>query len=250
MSLLVTESLGKSFGGVEALRKVSIEVERGRIVALIGPNGSGKSTLINVISGVYPPDRGRVLFEGRDITGMPPHRIAEMGVVRTFQVPRVFRGMSVVENLMVAAPGREVETVTGSLLKRGRVRGHEAECLRRAEEVMEFLEIHHMRNEYAGSLSGGQQKLLALARALMTKPKLLMLDEPVAGVAPALARRIFEKILELRSRLGFLIIEHNMDVLLDFADYVYVMHRGEIVARGAPEEVLSSRQVLEVYFGE
>jgi len=248
--LLTTEGLGKSFGGVEALRDVSIEVRRGRVTALIGPNGSGKSTLINVISGIYPPDRGRVVFEGRDITGMPPHAVAELGIVRTFQVPRVFRGMSVIENMLVAAKGEGLEGVLSPFLRRGAVAQHERRCLRRAREILEFLEIDHMRNEYAGSLSGGQQKLLALARALMAEPRMLLLDEPVAGVAPALARKIFEKILELRSRLGFLIVEHNMDVLLDFADHVYVLHRGEIVAEGTPEEVLSSRQVLEVYFGE
>ncbi len=248
--MLAGRGLGKSFGGVEALRDVNIEVRRGRITALIGPNGSGKSTLINVISGVYPPDRGRVEFEGRDITSMPPHAVAELGIIRTFQVPRVFRGMSVIENMLAAAKGEGADGVLSPFFARSRVKGYELSCLRRAREILDFLEIGHMRNEYAGSLSGGQQKLLALARALMAEPRVLLLDEPVAGVAPALARKIFEKILELRNTIGFLIVEHNMDVLMDFADHVYVLHRGEVVAEGTPKEVLGSKQVLEVYFGE
>lgn len=251
MSLLELREVTKSFGGVVALNHVSMEVEEGEITALLGPNGSGKSTLINVVSGVYSPDSGSVFFSGSEITARPPHEIANLGIIRTFQVPRVFRNLSVIENMLVAAREQQGESLANTFFRWGEVRAQVERNLTKALEILEFLEIEHMKNEYAGNLSGGQQKLLAIGRALMAEPRFLLLDEPVAGVAPPLARKIFEKILELRSRgLSFLIIEHNVDVLMDFADYVYVLHRGEIVARGKPEEILESKRVLEVYFGE
>jgi|Deesub1362B_J571_1020462.scaffolds.fasta_scaffold01740_7 branched-chain amino acid transport system ATP-binding protein len=251
MGILELKEVTKSFGGVVALNRVSLEVEEGEITALLGPNGSGKSTLINVVSGVYPPDSGRIFFSGKEITSLSPHEIANLGIIRTFQVPRVFKNLSVIENMLVAAREQRGESLATTLFRWRDVRAQEEENIRKALEILEFLEIEHMKNEYAGNLSGGQQKLLALGRALMAEPKLLLLDEPVAGVAPPLARKIFEKILELRSKgLSFLIIEHNVDVLMDFAGFVYVLHRGEIVAKGKPEEILESKQVLEVYFGE
>ncbi len=249
--LLKTVELCKSFGGVRALNRVSIEVEERSIIGLLGPNGSGKSTLINVISGVYKPDSGRVYFKDREITHLSPEEIANLGLIRTFQVPRIFRTMSVLENLLVAGRNQLGDKLRNILFNYRRVLKEEKELREKAMEILEFLEIEHLARAPGESLSGGQQKLLALGRALMSEPAILLLDEPVAGVAPRMAEKIFEKIQELRKKeLAFLIIEHNVDVLLRNADEIYVMNRGEITLRGHPQEIIESRELVEVYFGE
>lgn len=249
--LLRTVELCKNFGGVRALNRVSIEVEEKSIIGLLGPNGSGKSTLINVISGVYRPDSGRVYFKDREITNLSPEDIANLGLIRTFQVPRIFRTMSVLENLLVAGRNQLGDRLRNILFNYGSVVKEEEGLREKAMEILEFLEIDHLARAPGENLSGGQQKLLALGRALMSDPAILLLDEPVAGVAPRMAEKIFEKIQELRKKgLAFLIIEHNVDVLLRNADEIYVMNRGEITLRGKPQEVIESRELVEVYFGE
>jgi len=250
VSLLRVEGLKKSFGGVRALEDVTMEIPEGGIVGLIGPNGSGKSTLVNVITGIFPPDGGRMFLAEQEFTGEGAHRIANMGVMRTFQVPRVFKEMSVMENMLVSKGDQTGEDLFNTFFRWGRVREEERENIARARDILEFLEIWHMKNELASSLSGGQQKLLALARVLMAGPRVLLLDEPVAGVNPKLARKIFGKIQELREGgMTFLIIEHDVDILMDFCDEIYVMDRGRIVFKGEPREVLESKEVMEVYMG-
>jgi branched-chain amino acid transport system ATP-binding protein len=247
MSLLRVEGLRKVFGGVTALDGVSLEIPERGIIGLLGP----KSTLVNVLTGIFPPDGGRMFIGGRDFTGQNPHRIASMGIMRTFQVPRVFRNMSVMENMLVSRGGQAGEGLFNTFLRWGQVKKEETENIKRALEILEFLEIEHMKTDLASSLSGGQQKLLALGRALMADPKILLLDEPVAGVNPKLSRKIFEKILELREQgMTFLIIEHDVDIMMDFCDEIYVMNKGEVVFKGSPQEVLESEKVIEVYMGE
>ncbi len=251
MKLLKTERLSKSFGGVKALNSVNLEVEEGSIIGLLGPNGSGKSTLINVISGVYPPDEGKISFKGRDITAMSPEKVSSLGLIRTFQVPRIFRSMTVLENMLVAEREQSGDRLRNIFLRWSQVKKEEERIREKALDILKFLEIESLADSLGENLSGGQQKLLALGRALMADPQLLLLDEPIAGVAPRLAEKIFERILELRARgITFLIIEHNVEVLSRYVDEIYVMNRGEIVAKGKPKEILESRELIEVYFGE
>ncbi len=241
----------KSFGGVKALDRVNLEIGERSIIGLIGPNGSGKSTLINVISGIIPLDSGEIYFNDIPIHGKKPYEIANLGIIRTFQVPRVFKNLSVIENMLIAARMLKGESLINVIFRRPLIKKEEKEIIKKALEILEFLEIEHLKNEYAKNLSGGQQKLLALGRALMANAKLMLLDEPIAGVAPKLAKKIFRKIEELRRNFGisFLIVEHNIDVLLDFCDEMFLMDRGRIVLSGKPIEVLKSRELREVYLG-
>ncbi len=249
--MLKVVNVEKSFGGVKALDRVSLEIKNKSIVGLIGPNGSGKSTLINVISGVIPLDSGEIYFNDIPIHGKKPHEIANLGIIRTFQVPRVFKNLSVIENMLIAARMLKGEKLVNVLLRRNLIKKEEKEVIKKALRILKFLEIEHLKNEYAKNLSGGQQKLLALGRALMADAKVMLLDEPVAGVAPKLAHKIFKKIEELRESLGisFLIVEHNIDILLDYCDEMYLMDRGRIVLKGKPREVLKSKELKEVYLG-
>ncbi|RLF02946.1 MAG: ABC transporter ATP-binding protein [Thermoprotei archaeon] len=251
MSLLITRDLYKRFGGVIALDHVSIRVEPSSITLLVGPNGSGKSTLINVISGFYRPDGGRVFFQGQEITGWSPHRLYSMGIARTFQLPTPFTRMTVLENLLVAAKWSTGESPLTALLHRRRWLEEEAEHVERALKVLELLELKHMWNRKASELSGGQLKLLELGRALMSSPQLILLDEPLAGINPRLAKTIVERITSLRDEMNvaFLIVEHRLDVIAGHADYAYAMFKGKVIGEGTPEHVLKSPQVLEAYLG-
>ena len=250
MAILEINDLHKHFGGLRALDGVDVEVEEGTIVGLIGPNGSGKTTLINVVSGHYNPDGGRVVFNGDDITGLPPHEIAQRRLVRSFQITRVFPRMTVLENMLVPPRGQLGERLTRVFLTWGEVRRQEEQLVERAMELLSFLEIDHLAQEYAGNLSGGQQKLLELGRALMIDPLLILLDEPVAGVNPTLARKIFDRIVELRNEgKTFLVVEHNMDIVMNFCETIYVLARGRVVAKGEPEEIQTNEQVIDAYLG-
>ncbi len=249
--MLKVVDVEKSFGGVKALNKVSLEIGDRSIVGLIGPNGSGKSTLINVISGIIPLDAGEIYFNDTPIHGKKPYEIANLGIIRTFQVPRVFKNLSVIENMLIAARNLKGESLLNVIFRRPLIKREEKETIKKALEILEFLEIEHLKNEYAKNLSGGQQKLLALGRALMADAKLMLLDEPVAGVAPKLTGKIFKKIEELRKNFGisFLIVEHNIDVLLNYCDEMYLMDRGRIVIKGKPMEVLRSKELRDAYLG-
>ncbi len=249
--LLDVRDIVVQFGGLRALDHASLGVREGTITGLIGPNGAGKTTLFNVIAGYYEPRVGRVFLDGQDITALPPHRIFERGLCRTFQIPREHASMSVLENLMLVPSGQLGEGLFNSLFRPWRVREQEHEIEERAEGVLQFVELSHLKHEYAGNLSGGQKKLLELARTLMAEPKIVLLDEPGAGVNPALMERLVENIVHLNRERGttFLIIEHDMDMIMRLCDPVIVMSQGRYLMEGPPEAVRNDPRVLEAYLG-
>ncbi|MEM1852537.1 MAG: ABC transporter ATP-binding protein [Thermofilaceae archaeon] len=244
--LFLANGISKRFGQVRALDGVTLTVDRETLTLLIGPNGSGKTTFIQVAGGLLEPDDGRILFEGRDVTRLPPHKRFELGIVTTFQIPRLFPSLSVLENILIASH----RGVDGFFrLAFGR---NERGLVDKAFEVLKLLSLERAWDKPASSLSGGQMKLLELARALMGEPKLLLLDEPLAGVNPTLVIDIMGRIAELRRRLGLtvLMVEHRLDLALKHADFVYVMHNGRVIAEGGPEEVLEHAEVRKAYLGE
>ena len=249
---LQVENLHKSFGGITAVDGASFEVERGTLTGLIGPNGAGKSTTFDLITGMHAPDAGTVRFHGENITGLDPHEIADRGLVRTFQIARELGEMTVLENAMLAPEGQRGEALWRSVtpFARADVVEQEREVLARAWETLEFFEIDHLAEEYAGNLSGGQRKLLEMARALLTDPDVLLLDEPFAGVNPSLERRLLEHVHELRERgYTFLLVEHDMDLIMENCERVIVMHRGRILTEGTPAEIQANEEVVEAYLG-
>ncbi|RLF19324.1 MAG: ABC transporter ATP-binding protein [Thermoprotei archaeon] len=250
--MLTVDNVHKRFGGLKALDGVYMEVEKGTITSIIGPNGSGKSTLINVITALYEPDEGDIRFNGSSIRRLKPHQVFEKGIVRTFQVPRIFPRMTVLENMMLAPRRQTGEGITANFFRWKKVDAEEEEHAKKALEILKFLGLAHLKNELAMNLSGGQMKLLELGRALMADPTVLLLDEPVAGVNPTLARKIFDAITTLRREQGltFLIVEHNVDLLVEYSDHLYVMHRGKVVLSGHPKEVIRSPKVMDIYLGE
>jgi len=248
--ILRTEEVVKSFGGVKALKGVSISVKEGSITMMIGPNGSGKTTLINVISGLYKPDSGKVFFNGREITGLSPHEIYRLGLVRTFQIPQPFTKLTVLENLLVVYPNNPGEKFLGAL-RRDKWRRIEEKVVEKAFRILKLLKLDHLWDQQSYKLSGGQMKLLEVGRALMSDAKLIMMDEPAAGVNPVLAHEIFRKFRELKDKLGvtFFLIEHRLEIALRYTDYVYAMANGVLVAEGVPETVMVDPQVIEAYLG-
>ncbi|TKX73643.1 ABC transporter ATP-binding protein [Halorubrum sp. GN11_10-6_MGM] len=249
---LEVEGLRKEFGGITAVDDVSFDVEEGTLTGLIGPNGAGKSTTFNLITGMLDPTEGTVRFNGEDITGFQPHEIANRGLARTFQIARELEEMTVLENMMLAPKGQVGESLWRSIMPvtRRSVQEQETEQLDRVWEVLDFFEIDHLADEYAGNLSGGQRKLLEMARALLTDPDVLLLDEPFAGVNPSLEKRLLEHIHELRERgYTFLIVEHDMDLIMNNCERVIVMHQGRILKDGTPEEIKESEEVIEAYLG-
>ncbi len=249
---LEVEGLRKTFGGIVAVDDVSFDVEAGTLTGLIGPNGAGKSTTFNLITGMLEPDAGTVRFNGEEITGLEPHEIANQGLARTFQIARELEEMTVLENMMLAPKGQIGESLWRSVMPitREAVREQETEQLDRVWEVLEFFEIDHLADEYAGNLSGGQRKLLEMARALLTDPDMLLLDEPFAGVNPSLEKRLLEHIHELREEgYTFLIVEHDMDLIMNNCERVIVMHQGRVLKDGTPAEIKESEEVIEAYLG-
>jgi branched-chain amino acid transport system ATP-binding protein len=247
---LKVRDLRKTFGGITAVDNAGFDIEKGSMTGLIGPNGAGKSTTFNCITGTYTPDSGVVEFNGEDITGLNPYEVAERGLVRTFQIARELSEMTVLENMMVAPMHQRGEALWRSVLSRKTVNEQEAEILERAWETLEFFDIEHLANEYAGTLSGGQRKLLELARALLTDPEMLLLDEPFAGVNPTLEERLLEHIHDLRNEgYTFLIVEHDMDLIMENCEKVIVMHQGRILTEGTPEDVRNNEDVIEAYLG-
>jgi branched-chain amino acid transport system ATP-binding protein len=247
---LKVRDLRKTFGGITAVDGAGFEIEKGSMTGLIGPNGAGKSTTFNCITGTYTPDSGVVEFNGEDITGLEPYEIADRGLVRTFQIARELSEMTVLENMMVAPMHQGGEALWRSVFARDRVKEQETEILERAWETLEFFDIEHLADEYAGNLSGGQRKLLEMARALLTDPEMLLLDEPFAGVNPTLEERLLEHIHELRNEgYTFLIVEHDMDLIMQNCEKVIVMHQGRILTEGTPQEVRSNEDVIEAYLG-
>lgn len=248
--VLEVRELRKSFGNLSALDGVSLDVEPETVNILIGPNGSGKTTLINNISGFYKPDSGKVLLEGKDITGLPPYKLYAMGLGRTFQIPNLFWKLTVLENVLVAAKDNPGESFLRSLRKGGWVKA-ETDATEKATRILELLGIGKMWDVRSNTLSGGQMKLLELARALMSGSRLILLDEPVSGVNPTLAHEIFARILKLRDELGvtFLVVEHRLDIALSYVDTVTAMAFGKVIAAGKPEVVIADKQVVDSYLG-
>jgi neutral amino acid transport system ATP-binding protein len=249
---LRVENLHKRFGGITAVDGASFNVEQQSMTGLIGPNGAGKSTTFNCITGIHPPDGGRVLFGGEDITGMAPNVVANRGLVRTFQIARELDEMTVLENLMLAPRGQAGEKLSYAVLPwlRSEVVTQEEELREAVWETLEFFEIDHLAGEYAGNLSGGQRKLLEMARAMMVDPEMLLLDEPFAGVNPTLEEKLLDRIHDLREDgLTFLLVEHDMDLIMEHCEHVVVMHQGSVLAEGSPDEVRDDEQVIDAYLG-
>jgi branched-chain amino acid transport system ATP-binding protein len=244
-SVLEVEGLTKSFGGVVANRHVALRVARGSITGLIGPNGSGKTTLFNSVVGFHPIDAGSIRFDGREISRLGVQQIARLGLVRNFQQTRVFRGMSALDNVLVAAPARDGRW--GGLFS-----GSPRALVEKAERLLEFVGLHAKRRLPAGSLSFGQQRLLELAMALMNEPRLLLLDEPTAGINPTLINGLIDRLKSANREFGItlFVIEHNMRVIMALADYVYCMSRGEVLASGAPARIQNDPRVIDAYLGE
>jgi neutral amino acid transport system ATP-binding protein len=249
--LLAANGLCKSFGGIRAVDQATIEVAPGSITGLIGPNGAGKTTLFNLLSNFIHPDQGRVIFDGAPIEHLLPHQIAQQGLVRTFQVARVLSRLSVMENMLLAAQQQTGENFWNVWFRPGQAAREERQQRERASELLESVGLSHMAQSYAGSLSGGQRKLLEMARALMVRPKLILLDEPAAGVNPTLINQICDHITRWnREGMTFLIIEHNMDVIMSLCDRVWVLAEGRNLASGTPTEVQRDAKVLEAYLGQ
>lgn len=242
MALLEVRDLRKSFGGLQAVNGAGFDVEAGSVTALIGPNGAGKTTAFNIVSGVLRPDSGSVSFDGEEIVGLHPHRITARGVSRTFQITRSLGSMSVLENMVVAAPPKGLAGLFGS-----KIASKEAA---KAMELLEFVGIDHLAHSLSQDLSYGQRKLLEFASALMPDPRLVLLDEPAGGVNATLLEKIIDHIRALRERgLTFLIVEHNMDMVMKLCDSVVVMAHGAVLMQADPDTVQEDPIVLEAYLG-
>jgi neutral amino acid transport system ATP-binding protein len=251
LPLLAASGLTKSFGGIKAVDNAELEVAKGSITGLIGPNGAGKTTLFNLLSNFIHPDRGWVIFDGAPIQNLQPYQIALQGMVRTFQVARTLSRLSVLENMLLGAQKQDGENFWRVQLQPWVVAAEQRQLREQAMTLLESVGLAHMAHEYAGALSGGQRKLLEMARALMTHPKLILLDEPAAGVNPTLINQICDRILVWnREGITFLIIEHNMDVIMSLCDRVWVLAEGRNLAVGTPAEIQGNLKVLEAYLGK
>ncbi|PSP37715.1 ABC transporter ATP-binding protein [Halobacteriales archaeon QH_7_65_31] len=250
---LRVDGLRKEFGGITAVDGTSFEVEAGSLTGLIGPNGAGKSTTFNCITGIHTPTAGQVQFDGENITGLAPHEIANRGLVRTFQIARELEEMTVLENMMLAPKHQRGESITRSVtpgLRRDVVK-QEGQLRERVWETLEFFELDHLAEAEAGTLSGGQRKLLEMARALMTDPEVVLLDEPLAGVNPTLEEKLLERIHELREDgYTFLFVEHDMDIIMEHCERIIVMHQGTVLADGTADDIRGNEEVIEAYLGE
>jgi len=251
--LLETTNLSKRFGGFKALSGINLAVKPGAIHGIIGPNGSGKSTLFNVISGVYQPEPGgRVMFDGEDIAGLRSHDVAQLGLARTFQMLRIFPGMTVLENVLAGHHSKVRYGLVASVLGTAAMRTEERRVTREMMELLAFIGLADYADMPAGEMSGGQQRLLALARAMAARPKLLMLDEPGAGLSPANVDVLLETVLALKRHFGLtvIIIEHILKLVMDTCETVTVLEHGEKIAEGTPSEIKSNHRVIEAYLGK
>ena len=249
--ILALEGLTRRFGGLTAVDRCSFAIEAGRITGMIGPNGAGKTTIFSMVAGALAPSAGRILFDGEDITGLPTHRLFHRGIVRTFQIPHEFGRLTVLENLMAVPAAQPGERLWPVWLEPRAVARREREVRERAEDALRFLTLWELRDELAMNLSGGQKKLLELGRAMMTSPRLVLLDEPGAGVNPTLLVRLREMILELNRERGytFVVIEHDMDFIASLCERVIVLSQGAVLTEGPMERVRRDPRVLDAYLG-
>ncbi|MGY9046874.1 MAG: ABC transporter ATP-binding protein [Rhodobacterales bacterium] len=249
--MIRVETLHRHFGGFRAVDGASLEIATGSITGLVGPNGAGKTTLFNVIAGVLEPTSGRVFMDGEDITGMPPHALFHKGLLRTFQIAHEFSSMTCRENLMMVPGAQSGETLWNAWFGRGRIAQEEAGLLKKADEVLDFLTISHLKDEKAGNLSGGQKKLLELGRTMMVDAKIVFLDEVGAGVNRTLLNTIGDAILRLNQERGytFCMIEHDMEFIGRLCDPVIVMAEGKVLAEGSIAQIKANDAVIEAYLG-
>jgi branched-chain amino acid transport system ATP-binding protein len=249
--MIRADDVSKHFGGLKAVDHVSLEIAEGSITGLIGPNGAGKTTLFNTIAGLYAPTGGRIFLDDEDITGLKPHQLFNKGLLRTFQIAHEFTRLSVVENLMMVPAQQSGENLVNAWFRRGQVAAEEARIYRRAQEVIDFLNMGHLADEIAGNLSGGQKKLLELGRTMMVDAKIVFLDEVGAGVNRTLLREIGDAIVKLNQEQNytFCMIEHDMDFIARLCDPVICMAEGKVLAQGTAEEVKNNEEVIEAYLG-
>ena len=247
--ILVADSIVRQFGGLTAVDVGHVEIQRGAITALIGPNGAGKTTFFNLLTGFDQPSSGTWSFEGKSLSGVPAHRVARMGMVRTFQLTKALSKLTVIENMRLGATGQKGENVFRALLH-SIWKDQEREITERADDLLARFKLDSKREDFAGSLSGGQRKLLEMARALMVEPQMVMLDEPMAGVNPALTQSLLGHVKDLREDgMTVLFVEHDMDMVRDISDWVIVMAQGEVIAEGPPDAVMGDARVIDAYLG-
>ncbi|HAZ32210.1 MAG TPA: ABC transporter ATP-binding protein [Acidimicrobiaceae bacterium] len=247
--ILVADNVRRAFGGLVAVDVEHLEVQRGAITALIGPNGAGKTTFFNLLTNFDEPDTGDRLFEGNDLSGVSAYKVANLGMVRTFQLTKSLSKMTVIDNMRLGGTEQAGESFFRALLP-FLWRRQEAEITQRADALLERFKLSHMRDEFAGTLSGGQRKLLEMARALMVRPNMVMLDEPMAGVNPALKQSLLDHVKGLRDEgMTVLFVEHDMDMVQEISDWVVVMAEGRIIAEGPPESIASNQAVVDAYLG-
>ena len=251
MSILSIQGIRKHFGGLLVLDGIEMELEKGKLYQLIGPNGSGKTTLINLVSGLLKPDEGKITFDGADITNKNLYHTYKKGLVRTWQIPQPFVNLTTFENFLISSNANAGESFLLAPLK-SKWKKDEKKVIDAASEIMEMVNLGKQKDTSSQNLSGGQQKLLELGRAMMSGAKMILMDEPIAGVNPTLAHEIFKKISSIckEQKITFLIVEHRLDIALQYADYVFAMNRGKIIAKGNSEQVIKHPKVIESYLGE
>jgi branched-chain amino acid transport system ATP-binding protein len=251
MVILSVSGITKHFGGLTVLDGVDMEIEQGKLYQLIGPNGSGKTTLINIISGLLKPDGGKIVFDGTDITSKGLFDTYKTGLVRTWQIPQPFSTLTTMENFLISANSNSGESFLVAPLK-SKWTNDEEEITDKAMQIMEMVNLAEQKQTASKNLSGGQQKLLELGRAMMSGASMILMDEPIAGVNPTLAHQIFEKISNIckKQKITFLIVEHRLDIALQYADYVFAMNQGKIIVQGSSDEVIKHPKVVESYMGE
>ena len=247
--ILIAQGVRRQFGGLVAVDVEHVEIQRGAITALIGPNGAGKTTFFNLLTGFDTPNEGQWTFNGKELAGVPPHKVARLGMVRTFQLTKALFRLTVLQNMLLGATGQRGESFFRGLIP-ALWKGQEREITARAEELLTRFKLNEKSDDFAGSLSGGQRKLLEMARALMVGPELVMLDEPMAGVNPALTQSLLGHIKNLREEgMTVLFVEHDMDMVRDISDWVIVMGQGKVIAEGPPHDVMRNQAVIDAYLG-
>ena len=250
-AIVEVKAVSKRFGAFHAVRDCSLSVEEGSITGLIGPNGAGKSTLFNMMAGAFAPTTGRIMFDGRDVTGLSAHELFSLGLLRTFQIAHEFSNLSVLENLMMVPGAQSGEDLFSAWLRPARVATEEAAIMKKADVVIDFLKLGRVRNEPAGNLSGGQKKLLELGRTMMVDARLVLLDEIAAGVNRTLLKDLADNIVRLNRELGytFFVIEHDMDFIAELCNPVIVMASGSVMTEGHIDDIKADERVIEAYFG-